>query len=224
MAGRGGLRCCYLLLFSYQITDSGANSSRSRAVRGQGNGSATREMGTADAPWLCSVTSLGVKPSPDPHLPLPPTPPTTSSNCTGLLSHSGISQAFPDPRPWHMPSSLVRSAPPGSSPVAQQVKDPALPPLWLRSLLWRRSNLWPETFPCHMCSKKEKKERNALVQPHSPALILSPNLPLTDDESDSLYSREPCISPPGHIPKVKVNEFLKVFLELPSWLSGSKSD
>ena len=30
--------------------------------------------------------------------------------------------------------------------MAQQVKDPALSPLWLGSLLWRRFNPWPRKF------------------------------------------------------------------------------
>ena len=34
----------------------------------------------------------------------------------------------------------------GSSLVVQQVKDPVLPLLWLRSLLWHRFDPWPGNF------------------------------------------------------------------------------
>ena len=42
--------------------------------------------------------------------------------------------------------------------MAQQVKDPALSLLWLRSLLWYRFDAWPRNF-CMLQAqpKKEKK-------------------------------------------------------------------
>ena len=41
--------------------------------------------------------------------------------------------------------------------VAQEVKDPALSLMWLRSLLWCRFNPWPRKF--YSQGKKKKKEK-----------------------------------------------------------------
>ena len=43
-----------------------------------------------------------------------------------------------------------------SSLVAQWVKDPALSPLWLGSLLWHRFHTWPRNFPCAMGMAKKQ--------------------------------------------------------------------
>ena len=48
--------------------------------------------------------------------------------------------------------------------MTQGVKDPALPLLWLRSLLWHRFHPWPGQFHMlWMCPKKKKKERKLLI-------------------------------------------------------------
>ena len=52
-----------------------------------------------------------------------------------------------------------------SSMVAQWVKDPTLPLLWLRSLLWHRFDSWPWNFcmlqgwPKQNKTKKKKKKK-----------------------------------------------------------------
>ena len=43
-----------------------------------------------------------------------------------------------------------------SSLVAQWVKDPALSPLWLGSLLWHWFHTWPRNFPCAMGMAKKQ--------------------------------------------------------------------
>ena len=48
----------------------------------------------------------------------------------------------------------------GSSPMAQQVKDPALSLQRLWSLLWCRLDPWPETSWCLGCGQKKKKKKN----------------------------------------------------------------
>ena len=50
--------------------------------------------------------------------------------------------------------------------VAQWAKDPALPLLWLKSLLWHRSIPGPETSACHPHSQKKKwvKDLNTKVR------------------------------------------------------------
>ena len=46
--------------------------------------------------------------------------------------------------------------------MAQQVKNPALTLLWLRSLLWHGFNLWPKNH--HLCvQSKKKKDTNELI-------------------------------------------------------------
>ena len=48
----------------------------------------------------------------------------------------------------------------GSSLVAQWVKDLALSLLWLRSLLWRGFDSWPQELPHALGTAKKKKLQN----------------------------------------------------------------
>ena len=48
-----------------------------------------------------------------------------------------------------------------SSLVAQWVKDHALTPQWLRSLLWHGFNPWPKNFCMPWARPKKKKKKNA---------------------------------------------------------------
>ena len=43
--------------------------------------------------------------------------------------------------------------------LAQQVKDPALSLLWIRSLLWHGFNLWPRKFYMPQVQPKKKKKK-----------------------------------------------------------------
>ena len=53
--------------------------------------------------------------------------------------------------------------------LAQQVKDPALSLLWIRSLLWHGFNLWPRKFYMPQVQpKKKKKKKKAKTKPKNP--------------------------------------------------------